>query len=61
MIAQGLQFSDAKDTEKIQTVSFQILQPNSGGIGYTCIGDFWQIACHNSKMVQDRCIVLIKV
>jgi len=25
------------------------------------IGDFWQITCYNLKMVQDRCIIFIKV
>jgi len=27
----------------------------------TQVGDFWQITRYNSKMVQDRCIISIKV
>jgi len=58
-IAQGLQFSDAKDLREIRPGLPPTSSPNAGGV--VKIGDFRQIAGFISKTVQDRHIVSIKV
>jgi len=58
-LAQGLQFSDAKDLREIWLG--HPLRGHQMQVGWVKIGDFRQIAGHVSKTVQDRCMVSIKV
>ena len=59
MIAKGLQFSDAEDHGKIRMGS--PLQGRQMQVWWAKIGHFQQITPYNSKMVQDRRMVSIKV
>jgi len=54
MIAQGLLFSDAKDLDEIQMESTSTGASNAGGVGL-------QLLTNNSKIVQDKCIVSVKL
>ena len=58
-IAQGLQFSGAKDLREIRPGSPTTMTPNAWG--WVKIGDFRQITGYISKTVKDRHIVSIKV
>ena len=49
----------AKDLGEIRPESPQVGAPNADG--QVKIGEFQQITCYISKMVEDRCVVSIKV
>jgi len=55
----GLYFSDAKDTGEIRTLS--PLRRQQMKVGWVKIGHFRRKTRYNSKTVQDRRIVSIKV
>lgn len=57
-MAQGLQFSDAKDLGEISMGHPQWGTKYMWGIGKLC--DFQQIPCYIWKTVQDRCLVSVK-
>jgi len=59
-LAQGIQFSDAKDLREIRPGSPHI-RGRQMQVGWVKIGDFPQITGYISKTVQDRRMVSIKV
>jgi len=59
MIARGLLFCDAKDLHEIRLGS--PLQGCQMQAGWVKMCDFRQIADYISKMVQDICMVSVKV
>jgi len=57
--SQGTLVSDVKDHGEIQPGSPQMGASSASGVAE--ISNFRQITCYNVKMVQDRCIISIKI